>query len=66
MSNSAARLISLSIVILTCGILLSVASIAQAMNPNRGQEASAIGMIALLIGAVLYVVEFVSSTRPRD
>jgi len=66
MSNSAARLIASSIVILAGGILLSVGSIAMAMNTNRGQEAQLFGMVLSLIGGIVFGFEFFASMRTRE
>ena len=67
MSNSASRLIALSIVLLGGAILLSVGSIAQAMNPNRGQEAQLFGIVSSLLGGILFAVEtFVSMRTASD
>ena len=65
-SNSAARLIALSIVILAGGILLGVGSIAQAMNINRGQEAALFGLIMSLLSGIVFCVELFASYRTRE
>ena len=63
MSNSAARLIALSIALLAGATLLSVGSIAQSMNPNRGHEAQLFGIALSLVGGIRLALEISVSTR---
>ena len=62
MSDSAARLIALAIVILAGGLTLAVGEIAQAMNANM-QVASGWGIVLLIVGALGFVIEYALSIR---
>lgn len=65
MSDRAARLIALSLIVCAGGILLGSGTIAVAINSNR-QDAQTLGLIVLLGGGILFLVEYLGSrSRPE-
>lgn len=61
MANRGLRLLALSVVILTGGLMFSISPIATAANPNYGRDSQVVGILLILLSGVAFVIEYIKT-----